>query len=64
MKSKELIGFVSPKELYVKNVEVLRDRIERRKEMCGGEDDAGSLELRKFLPKKSSTEDEREDERR
>ena len=36
MKSKELIGFVSPKERYVKNVEVLRDRIERRKEMRWG----------------------------
>ena len=61
VKNKELIGFISPSERYVKNVEVLRDRIERRKELCGGEDDSGTRELRRFLPETSSADDDDDD---
>ena len=58
-----LVGFVTSND-YVKNADVLRDRIERRKELCGGEEDSGNREMRKFLPNDAEGEKEEKAEDR
>ena len=62
-KNKMLVGFVTSND-YVKNADVLRDRIERRKELCGGEEDSGNREMRKFLPNDAEGEKEEKAEDR